>query len=171
MTTQQMEMNSEERARVMLILWIAMILGVVVFAIVAGVLGKDQQPQEDMLLTMVGMGMAAFMFVVSLIVPNIVANQQFRTTLQRGRYETEEEKKQAMNDLESVFMTKFLIGMALLEGAAFLNLVFYMVEGQILAYIPVAILVAFMIALKPSKSKLEAWIRNQMENYNLENQN
>lgn len=171
MTTQQMQMNSEERARAMMIIWFAMILGVVVFAIVAGVLGKNQQPQGDMLLTLIGMGMAAFMFVVSLIVPNIVANQQFRAALQRGRFETEEEKKQAMNDLESVFMTKFLIGMALLEGAAFLNLVFYIVEGKILAYIPVAILLAFMIALKPSQAKLEAWIRNQMENYNLENQN
>ncbi|QDT29734.1 hypothetical protein [Gimesia panareensis] len=171
MTTQQDQMTTEQRARTMIIIWFAMIMGVVVFAVIAGVKGQDQQPQEDMLLTMVGMGMAAFMFVVSLIVPNIVANQQFRAALQRGRYETDEEKQQAMNDLESVFMTKFLIGMALLEGGAFINLVFYLVEGKILAYIPVAILVAFMIASKPSQAKLEAWIRNQMENYNLENQN
>jgi MFS family permease len=171
MTTQQVQMTTEQRARAMNIIWFAMILGVVVFAVIAGVKGQDQQPQGDMLLTMVGMGMAACMFVVSLIVPNIVANQQFRAALQRGRYETDEEKQQAMNDLESVFMTKFLIGMALLEGGAFMNLVFYIVEGQILAMIPVAILVALMIASKPSQAKLEAWIRNQMENYNLENQN
>jgi len=171
MATQQVQMTTEQRARAMNIIWFSMILGVVVFAVIAGVQGQNQKPQEDMLLTMIGMGMAAFMFVVSLIVPNIVANQQFRATLQRGRYETDEEKKQAMNDLESVYMTKFLIGMALLEGGAFMNLVFYLVEGQILALIPVAILVALMIASRPSQAKLEAWIRNQMEIYNLESQN
>ena len=172
MAAQQIQMTSEQRARAMNIIWFAMILGVVVFAIVASVIGLQQEPKDGMpLMTYVGMGMAAFMLGVSLIVPNIIANQQFQAAMQRGQFETEEDKKQFMTDLEQVYMTKFLIGMALIEGGAFLNLVFLLVEGQVLAYIPVAVLVLCMIAGKPSQAKLEAWIRYQMETYNLENQN
>nr|MCH9792965.1 hypothetical protein [Planctomycetota bacterium] len=81
------------------------------------------------------------------------------------------DEEQMLGNFYQVFMVRLIIGMALLEGAAMLNLVAVMVENQRLAFIPVAILLLGMIFSIPTKTKLDGWIRNQMENYNLENQN
>ena len=80
-------------------------------------------------------------------------------------------KEEPGKGLPVIFMVRMIIGLALLEGAAMINLVAVMVENQKLAFIPVAILLLVMIASMPTKSKLDGWIRNQMENYNLEHQN
>ncbi|MCH9654680.1 MAG: hypothetical protein K0U86_21285 [Planctomycetes bacterium] len=162
----------QERHRVMMIIWFAMIVGVVVFGVVVSIQINGMKPDAGLpVLTFAGMGMAALMLVLRFIIPNLIARTQFAQTMQTAKTEANNDEEQMLGNFYQVFMVRLIIGMALLEGAAMLNLVAVMVENQRLAFIPVAILLLGMIFSIPTKTKLDGWIRNQMENYNLENQN
>ncbi|WP_298860687.1 hypothetical protein [uncultured Gimesia sp.] len=161
-----------ERHRAMMIIWFAMLAGVVVFGVVVAVLINGSKPNAGLpVLTFTAMGMAAMSLVIRFIVPNLISRKQFAQTMQTAKTEANDDEEQMLGNFYQIFMMRLIIGMALLEGAAMLSLVAVMVENQRLAFIPVAILLLVMIASIPTKSKLDGWIRNQMENYNLENQN
>jgi hypothetical protein len=95
----------------------------------------------------------------------------FNQAMERIKTENIQDEDEVLATYDQIFMSRLIVGLGLLEGAAMLNLVAYMTESQVLSLVAVGILLLVMIASVPTKSKLEAWIRNQMENYNLENQN
>lgn len=166
------ELPLNERHRAMMIIWFAMFSGVVVFGVVVGVLTNGSKPDSGLpILTFAAMGMAAMSLVVRFIVPNLIARKQFAQTMQTAKTEADKDEEQILGSFYQIFMVRMIIGMAFLEGAAMFSLVTVMVEKQRLAFIPVAILLLAMIGLIPTKTKLDGWIRTQMENYNLENQN
>ncbi|QDT44892.1 hypothetical protein Pan241w_50080 [Gimesia alba] len=172
MTNQPQQLNPEQQIRVMFIIWIAMIIGVVTFGIIAGFKGLDVEPGDGLsIITYLGIAMSALMLVLRTFVPNLVARNLFKQTMQAAQAEGNQDEEQMLGRFYATFMTRMIIGLALLEGAAMFNLVVFMVESQILSIVAVGILLLVMIASIPTKSKLDGWIRNQMENYNLEHQN
>ncbi len=172
MTSQLPQLTLHERHRTMMIIWFAMVVGVVVFGVVVSVMLDGTKPNAGTpVLTFAGMGMAALMLVLRFIIPDFIARTQFAQTMQTAKTECNEDEEQMLGNFYQVFMVRLIIGLALLEGAAMFNLVAVLVENQRLAFIPIAILLLGMILSIPTKSKLDGWIRNQMENYNLENQN
>ncbi|WP_339731282.1 hypothetical protein [uncultured Gimesia sp.] len=172
MSNQLPQITPEQRLMMMTVIWLALIMGVVTFGIVVGIIGlKDAADGGLPVITYIGMGMAALMLVLRMIVPNLVARNQFHQTMQAAQAEGNLDEKQMLGNFYQIFMVRMILGMALLEGAAMLNLVAVLIENQMLAFVPVGILLLVMIASVPTKSKLDGWIRNQMENYNLEHQN
>ena len=172
MTSQLSQLPLNERHRVMIIIWFALIAGVVVFGVLVSIQINGLKPDAGLpILTFIGMGMAALMLVMRLIIPDLIARTQFAQTMQTAKTEANEDEEQILGSFYQIFMVRLIIGMALLEGAAMFNLVAGLVEKQRLAFIPVAILLLVMIDSIPTKSKLDGWIRYQMENYNLENLN
>ncbi|MFK7777363.1 MAG: hypothetical protein QM501_04490 [Gimesia sp.] len=172
MTSQFPQQTLPERHRTMMIIWFAMIVGVVVFGVVVGIQINGMQPNAKLpVLTYIAMGMAAMSLVVRLIVPDLIARKQFAQIMQTAKTEANEDEEQVLGNFYQTFLLRLIIGMALLEGAAMFALVTVMVEKQMLGFAIVAFLLLFMISSIPTKSKLDGWIRNQMENYNLENQN
>jgi len=172
MSSQLPQPTLQQRQMMMTIIWIALIMGVVTFGVVVAFIGLKQPPGNNLpIITYVGMGLAALMLVLRFIVPDLIARKQFAQTMQTAKTEANEDEEQMLGNFYQVFMVRLIIGMALLEGAAMVNLVAVLVENQKLAFVPVVILLLVMIASIPTKSKLDGWIRNQMENYNLENHN
>lgn len=173
MARQLPQATPEQRHRTMFIIWFALIMGVVTFGVVVvGILGKDEAPGDGLpLLTYVGLGATAVMLVLRTFVPDLVGRNMFNQAMERIKTENIQDEDEVLATYDQIFMTRLIVGLALLEGAAMLNLVAYMTESQVLSLVAVGILLLVMIASVPTKSKLEAWIRNQMENYNLENQN
>jgi len=166
------QLTLQERHRTMMIIWFAMIVGVVVFGVVVGIQINGLKPDAGLpVLTFTGMGMATLMLVMRFIIPDFIARTQFAQKMQTAKTEANEDEEELLGNFYQVFLVRLIIGMALLEGAAMFNLIAVMVENQRLAFIPVAILLLVMIASIPTKSKLDGWIRNQMENYTLENKN
>ena len=166
------QITLQQRQMMMTVIWLALIMGVVTFGMIATFIGLKEEPGKGLpVITYLGMGLAALMLVLRMIIPNMIARNQFTQAMQEAREEGNQDEEQMLGTFYQIFMVRMIIGLALLEGAAMINLVAVMVENQKLAFIPVAILLLVMIASMPTKSKLDGWIRNQMENYNLEHQN
>lgn len=172
MSNQLPQATFQQRQMVMMVIWIALIMGVVTFGIMISFIGLGEAPGDDLpIITYLGMGMAALMLVLRFIIPDMIARNQFAQAMQTAKTEGNENEEEMLGKFYQIFTMRLIIGLALLEGAAMLNLVAVLVENQMLAFIPVAILLLAMIASIPTKSKIDEWIRNQMENYNLEIQN
>ncbi|QDT93437.1 hypothetical protein [Gimesia algae] len=172
MTRELPQITLQQRQMMMNVIWLALIMGVVTFGIIVTFIGLKEEPGNGLpFITYLGMGLAALMLVLRMIIPNMIARNQFTQAMQEAREEGIQDEEQMLGTFYQIFMVRMIIGLALLEGAAMINLVAVMVENQKLAFIPVAILLLVMIASMPTKSKLDGWIRNQMENYNLEHQN
>jgi len=166
------QITLQQRQMMMTVIWLALIMGVVTFGIIVTFIGLNEEPGKGLpVITYLGMGIAALMLVLRMVVPNLIARNQFTQAMQEAKAEGNQDEEQLLGTFYQIFLVRLIIGMALLEGAAMLNLVAVLIEKQKLAFIPVVILLLVMIASMPTKSKLDAWIRNQMENYNLEHQN
>ncbi|EDL58719.1 hypothetical protein [Gimesia maris] len=166
------QITLQQRQMMMTVIWLALIMGVVTFGMIVTFIGLKEEPGKGLpVITYLGMGLAALMLVLRMIIPNMIARNQFTQAMQEAREEGNQDEEQMLGTFYQIFMVRMIIGLALLEGAAMINLVAVMVENQKLAFIPVSILLLVMIASMPTKSKLDGWIRNQMENYNLEHQN
>ncbi|MEQ8634402.1 hypothetical protein [Gimesia maris] len=166
------QITLQQRQMMMTVIWLALIMGVVTFGMIVTFIGLKEEPGKGLpVITYLGMGLAALMLVLRMIIPNMIARNQFTQAMQEAREEGNQDEEQMLGTFYQIFMVRMIIGLALLEGAAMINLVAVMIENQKLAFIPVAILLLVMIASMPTKSKLDGWIRNQMENYNLEHQN
>ncbi|WP_417393586.1 hypothetical protein [Gimesia sp.] len=166
------QITLQQRQMMMTVIWLALIMGVVTFGIIVTFIGLKEEPEKGLpVITYLGMGIAALMLVLRMVVPNLVARNQFTQAMQEAQAEGNQDEEQLLGTFYQIFLVRLIIGMALLEGAAMLNLFAVVIEKQKLAFIPVVILLLVMIASMPTKSKLDAWIRNQMENYNLEQQN
>jgi hypothetical protein len=159
-------------ARVMQIVVAAMFIGVATFLCIAIVVRSDTGPptnEPSQLLTFVGVGAAVLAFAANLIVPSAVIKQS-RSKLAAGTFASAPsgpfqkliEKLGDAGALCNVYQTKMIIGAALWEGAAFFNIIAFLLEGRPIALVPVgAALLA--IALKfPTASRLAEWVNSQL---------
>ncbi len=172
MPNQQPQPTLQQRRMLMIVVWLALVMGVVTVGVVISILSQGEKPDSGLpIIVYLGMGVTALMLVLRMIIPNLVARNQFIQAMQVAQTEGNQDEEQMLGKFYQIYTTRLILGMAMLEGAAMLNLIAVLIEQQKVAYIPVAILLLVMIASIPTKSKLDEWIRNQMENYNLENQN
>ena len=136
----------------------AMMAGVVAFSIVALLMGKPADGTP--LLTYVAAGATAAAIVTRLVVPRIYISHAVErlaapTDLAaRGEGPTEQQ-------LANVFSTATILGVALLEGAAFFNLVAYLLEAQLLSLLIVGMLLLAMGLHFPLLGSVTAWVRQR----------
>ena len=136
----------------------ALIMGVVTFACVAFFVAKGE-PVESPMLALIGAGMAVMSVVVRFIVPTIIVNAG------KARLKEAADADQ-MSQLAGLYQTKMIIGIAVLEGAAFFNLVAYISEKQFWTYGVVAFLVGVMAISFPSQGQFESWAEEMKRNLN-----
>jgi hypothetical protein len=143
-----------QRVRVMQILAVALVLGVVVFAGIVFVTGALNQPPQGGFLSFFGGGVAAVMIVLHFVVPGIMANN----AAQESSAASDEDRWCGM------YQVKLIIGMAMLEGAAFLNLVACMAEHNWWSMAVTGALVLLMLLQFPTRTRVEQWIETQRMN-------
>jgi hypothetical protein len=132
----------------------ALMAGVVFFGVIVIVNGSLNQPPKAGILSFIGVGFAALMFVLHLIVPGIMAkNVKLEST---GTSEVER--------WCGMYQTKMIIAFALLEGAAFLNLVACMSEHNWWSLAVAGGLVLIMAVQFPTRTRVEQWIETQRMN-------
>ena len=147
----------------------ALATGVLFFLVIVTVfLGARVQPFDTT--AMISMVMAAFAvssLPLRLFVPGLVVRSSCQRiadgTWAAGRRqphmpvpETDEGK------LAAVFVTKTIIGAAILEGGAFANLIAFMLEGQVYSLV-LAVLFMFGILLAfPTRNGLSEWLDTQL---------
>jgi len=147
-------MNQDNRdklmanVRVMQIITLAMAMGVLMFGLTVLLVMRPEEADQEPFIAYLGFGLAIPAAIASFVVPRIITNSQSPTT--------------------ETYQTGLIIGLALLEGAAFLNIMAYMIEGTIYSLGVAAVLLVLLLARFPTVVGVSDWIeqrtRRQREN-------
>ncbi len=145
----QQTSNLEQTVRGMQIITAALVLGVVVFAAIAVfVVGAMNEESSGVIVSAVGLVWSALAFVMHLVVPAIMTRQ-----LSRGGNREQ---------LYGAYRAKTIVGLALLEGAAFFNIVALIIEHNWWSLAIAGGLVFWMLSAFPSTTKVEHWVETQL---------
>jgi hypothetical protein len=79
----------------------------------------------------------------------------------------ESDQTQRVSQALARYQTRLIVSLAMLEGAAFLNLVAYMVEGQMVNVAVALVLWLLMLLQFPSRARTENWIAGQLRAANV----
>lgn len=139
-----------------------MIGGVLVFGLIAAMIGADGDPGDPLV------GVIALVFAVSglgarILVPGLIAakkREEIQAQLSAGEIDESEEMTAVLYPL---YQTKTIIEYALIEGPAFFVLIAYIITSQLWVLAIGAVLLAIMIVTFPTQGRLEGWIRNQLQ--------
>ena len=136
----------------------ALIMGIVMFGGVAFVVAKGAGDQAPML-ACIGIAFAGMNTVVRFFVPTIIVNAAKPKLIEANDADR-------MVQLAGLYQTKTIIAMAVLEGAALLNLVAYIIDKQFWSYGVVAFLLGVMAISFPSQGQFESWAEEMKRDLN-----
>jgi hypothetical protein len=159
------------RVRQLQIVVAALATGPVVFAGIA--LFAPVQPVQLPLLAWVAAAFALMAFVLRALVPKLIVART-RQKIARGTAtlpgnrmgpSTEEfiERTGDAGYLWLTYMTRTIVAAALLEGAAFFNLVVYLLQRSWMSLAVATALVACVLMLMPTPQGVIRWIGDQLE--------
>jgi hypothetical protein len=153
--------------RPMQIIVTAMGSGAIMFLVVAIVVAKPAAAQP--LIAYMAVAFAVAAFAAWLVVPGVIANKACQA-IAAGHTPSAAVQANVSHDadvvtqLAGVFQTRLIIASALLEGAAFFNLVAYLLEGQYLSLGIASVLILLILSQFPTRGRLSVWVSHQMEN-------
>jgi len=137
--------------RTMQIIALALPQGVILFALIAVfVLGALSQPSSGNAVSLIAAGFAAVAFVAHLVVPNLIAGRRVNT-------QTPPTELQPYGAYQSQMIMK----VALLEGAAFFNVIATIIEHNWWSLGIAGLLVGWMLTNFPTRGRVERWIAEQ----------
>jgi hypothetical protein len=145
----QQQPTPETLIRGMQIIAAALPLGVIVFALVAVVgTGALAQPPSGNIVSLVGVVVAAGAFVAHLVLPNLIAQRAANVP------------QQLPAELKPYgeYQLRMIIKLALLDSAAFFNVVAAMVEHNWWSLGIAGLLVGWMLTNFPTRGRVERWI-------------
>jgi hypothetical protein len=147
------------------------VLATGVFIFLGVVLNLPVQPPAGPLVnTYVALGAAAVAIVAAVAVPAIMA-QKMVAAGGSGKVPNpapqipdaaDADELADVGPLVAIYQTTLIVGVAILEGAAFYNAITFMLERQTINLVAAAVLAAFVIAKLPTPSRVEDWVLNQL---------
>jgi len=168
------------RVRVMQIVTMAIVMGAVVFLVIAlfiraGRIMKgpqENQPvgamQDDRrVITYVGLVFSVCMIAIYAIVPDRVAASARRKIAREKTKVVSTQNGSPVSEgnaarLCDIFQTRLILRLALLEGPTFCLLVAYILEGQLVSLITAVLLMAGMLVHFPMQTGVLGWIDEQL---------
>lgn len=145
--------------RTLKIITIAMAAGVLVFMAIALVTNQGALDGDADILSWIAIGFAGLMFVNHLVIPGVIA------TASLGKVSTEQireaDEATRFSLIFPTYQIRHIVACALLEGAAFFNVVAYMMEpfgGNLAA---AGILIALIAVRIPTVSGVTFWVQDR----------
>jgi hypothetical protein len=153
--------------RTMQIIAGALISGVLIFMGVVLVVtqGNIGGIPNARLMTMIAGGFGFLMIVNHFVIPRIVSGAQLKQLAISGILQQEEQVR--VERMCAVYQTQLIIGMALLEGAAFFNLIAMMIEKSAVSLGVVSLLLGLMVVKFPTRIKVSWWIQERLRELQL----
>jgi hypothetical protein len=156
----------------------ALITGCLTFTVVAlGLVSSGSMPEVGTapLLSYIGAGFAFALVVSRTVVPEMITARG-RRAIAEGTWDQWQNRAVASDPrnveliertgdagrLMGLYATRSIIGMAILEGGCFMNLVFFLVEQQ---YLPLGVagaLLAILVMGFPTHDRTVTWIEQQL---------
>ena len=131
------------------IITVGLVMGASMFGSVGLILAPDHNPNMEFL-GYIGLAGAMFMTVARWTIVKMIAANMARKVLS--------ETDNPGSGLASVFLTKVILGGALLEGAAFFNFVCYIITGSYLCLAVGFTLIAIMAITFPLRGHFVDWV-------------
>ncbi len=147
----------------------ALVAGVLIFAGVVYFMNMGGQPlQGQPMISMVMAALGGTLIVARFFVPGLMVQSSCRS-IADGTWKPAKSNQPGYvppsNDRErllAVYLTKTIIGAALLEGGAFANLVAYLLEGQWYSLVFGIALALAIAAGMPTQTGVESWVDRQL---------
>ncbi len=149
-----------QAVRTMQIICGALMMGVLMFAGVAMFLRlgpNAQPPAAQPVIAYLAAGMAAIIFVARLVVVPIATQMGIKQLA--AMIPLEELTKL---DFYGVYQMRMIVGCALLEGAAFFNLISFILDGQLWTLGIVGGLLAIMATAFPTLERVDNWAEEKL---------
>ena len=151
----------EGSVRGMQIIAVALMAGVLLFfgIVLVNTQGNVFGTQNPELVTIIAAGFGILAIINHLIIPAIIAGAQLKQISTGGFSELGEAAK--VEQICGVYRSQLIIALALLEGAAFFNLVALMIEQSAVALGTVILLLGLMILRFPTRDKVSFWVQDK----------
>lgn len=151
--------------RRMQIIAAALMMGVLMFLGVVLVTTAGRLDGQPEMVTMIAAGFAFLMLANHFVIPPIMAKAQLKQAIGSGIHQKSDEEK--IQGYCEIYQTQLIVGFALLEGAAFFNLVAMMAEHCVASIVIVAVLLLLMVAKFPTRDKVTFWVENKLRELQL----
>ncbi len=128
--------------------------------------GQGVNPPQDMpVVSIVAVAGLALLGPLSAIVPNVMTRSALQKILV-GKWRAPSEDPSWMHatggaKLWAVRSSTMVVRLALLEGSAFLGVIAYMLEAQILALCVIGVAVFLMLCQFPTEQRVRTWLERQ----------
>ena len=159
MLDQSQRRHLENRARALQIVVGAMILGVVTFAVVAWIIGRDKAHFNLSIMAIVGIVFAASSLPMAVILPGVIRQN---VDAQARDNSGGQEGSDRMDTIFAGIQSSTIVRFALLEGAAFLNVIGFMVDGASICLVVAGLLVVVMGAMFPRADLITNTIEEEL---------
>ena len=141
----------EQAVRVMQIIAIALVMGVVLLGLISVfVVGALDDPPGGFIISLIAAVFASGAFVMHLIVPGMMTPPPGRDTPSADEL-----------TLYQQFQARTIVGLAMLEGAAFFNIIATIVEHNWWSLAIAGCLVFWMLAMFPTQTRIKHWVETQ----------
>jgi hypothetical protein len=140
----------DQRLRVMQIVAASLAMGVAAFAVVVLALGALNEPPSNEIIAYIAAAFAAASVVAQLIVPDALAAAALKANPKRDA-----------ETVCGVYQIRMIIALALLEGAAFFNVVALMIAHTWWSLAIAGSLLLLMLARFPTRIRVEHWMETQ----------
>ena len=143
----------------------ALAQGAVMLMVIALFVNKARLDGTPEILAWIGVGFAGLMFLLHLIVPQILLNS-FLSQINKDEYGNATFAQRAQKVLATI-RGPHIIACAMLEGAAFLNLIAYMFEHWIGNLIAAVTLIGLILIKFPTKTSMSFKVQDRMRELEL----
>ena len=164
-TTARKGQTPEALVRTMQIVAAALMLGVLVFLGIVLVITQGDVSGKPELMTMMAAGFGALMIVSHFVIPAISVKLHLRqAAAELTAKKTDDDKRVRMY---GIYQAQLTIGFALLEGAAFFNLIAMSAENSVVSLGVVILLLGLMAVKFPTRDKVSFWVENKLRELQL----
>ncbi len=157
----------DQQLRVMQIIDVALMMGVLMFfgVVLVSTQGDIFGQGNPGMMTMIAAGFAGLMIVNHLVIPALITKAQLNKL--KSEDPSPKDSDSTSDSLLAIYRTQLIITLALLEGAAFFNLVSVMIEKHMISVIAAVVLLGLMAARFPTRTKVSWWIQNKLSELNM----
>jgi hypothetical protein len=155
--------NLAARVRVLQIIVGAMAIGVATFLIIAVTVMNPKEPNKDLLpvLTFASLGMLLMGGVGSFILPRLMISGARKKMTEEGV---------SQNGLLAALQVKTIVACAMLEGAAFMSIIAFIIEGRWWCLAGALLMLLGILYHMPTVARVQSWMDEQTRQIELERQ-
>lgn len=134
-------------------------MGVLIFMGIVLTMQQGRLDGEPDILSWMGIGAAVMMYANHLIIPRLLQAVELKKLSAERIREVDDAER--WNLIAPIYRTRHIIGSAILEGAAFFNLVAYMVEPFAGNLIAAAVLLVVLALKIPTATRMQFWVQDR----------